>query len=96
MDTTQNSSDHDLLIEVSANVKNMSSNLITYNQNNGTMFTDHESRLRVVEGKVESITSEQHTQQRSLRTMLTVIGTILGVVSVVLTIIGFVVANLHN
>jgi hypothetical protein len=81
--TTFPRTDHDLLIEVSANVKNLNTTLIAYTDAATKTTQDHEMRIRTLEADNQSLKGSQRT-----------VKTLLAVVSVVATVAGVVVGIL--
>jgi len=87
METTQGSTaDHDLLIEVNTNVKNLANTLNAYTDSNNRLTQDHELRIRGLETEIQQMKGAQKSQKNQMA----VLGTIFGLVSVVITIVLFV------
>jgi len=86
MDSPTPSADHDLLIEVNTNVKNLTTTIGSYTDANNRTSQDHENRLRVV----ESARQQLEGAQKSQKIQIAIIGTLGGVVSVVLGVISFI------
>lgn len=82
--------DHDLLIEVNANVKNLTATLHQYTSAANQTITDHESRLRVLENNQTTYMSEikgaQDSQKRALL-FISIVGGIASTVSIVLSLL---------
>lgn len=88
MDATKPTNDHDLLIEVNTNVKNLTSTLNTYTQASNTTLNDHETRLRVLEQDNQQLKGSQKNQ----RTMLSILSAVVGVGGIVLAAIQILVS----
>jgi len=86
MDTTTPSADHDLLIEVNANVKNLNHTMQSFTSATNTMMTDHETRLRAL----ESDNSQLKGTQKSQRNMLNAVSIIGGLLAIAITVIQFI------
>lgn len=71
--------DHDLLIEVGANVKNMASTLQNYTAANSRTTQDHESRIRALESDNQSLKGSQ----RTFRTIIAISTTIASVAAAI-------------
>lgn len=82
-----NTNDHDLLIEVNTNVKNLTATLNTYTQASNTTLNDHETRIRVLEQDNQQLKGSQKNQ----RTMLSVLSAVVGVGGIVLAAIQILV-----
>lgn len=77
--------DHDLLIQVDTNVKNMQNTLHAYTNTTSQMMQDHETRLRIV----ETANSEIRGAQKSQKNLLVIVSVIGGLIGTALTIITF-------
>lgn len=82
---TPPSQDHDLLIELNANVKNLSTVVANYTATQTLTMQDHETRLR----NEEKESSELRGAIKGLKIAMTVVSTLLGLVSVALAVITF-------
>lgn len=87
MDTPNPINDHDLLIEVNTNVKNLTATLNTYTQAANTTMNDHETRIRVLETDNQQLKGSQKNQ----RMMLSVLSAVVGVGGIVLAAIQLIV-----
>lgn len=86
MDAPQTTSaDHDLLIEVNTNVKNLASTLNSYTDSNNRITSDHETRLRQLENDNQQLKGAQKAQ----KTWMAIISFLGGLVSIILGIISF-------
>lgn len=81
--------DHNLLIEVNTNVKNLTTTLNAYTQSSGTKLDDHETRMRALEADNQQLKGSQRNQ----RWMLTILGAFVGIVGIVLTVIQVLAAT---
>ena len=66
--------DHDLLIEVSTNVKNLSTILQTYIADNASFRKDHEDRIRAVEKRQNDQDGQISGSRRTFVLVMTVVG----------------------
>lgn len=85
MDINTSTADHDLLIEVNANVKNLTTTISAHIESNNRLTDDHETRIR----ELESANQQLKGSQRALKTTMAIVTSVFGVVSAVLGIIGF-------
>ena len=85
MNSETPSADHDLLIEVNTNVKNLTTTLNGYTSTANQITQDHELRLRALEADNQLIKGGQRTQKSAL-SVIAVVG---GVVATALAIIQF-------
>lgn len=83
MNEQSNSSDHDVLVEMNANVKNLTGNFQAFTVANSQTTQDHETRLRVAEGQLNTIKGSQ----RAMRNTVTIVGIILALSTVVIGVI---------
>lgn len=81
--------DHNLLIEVNTNVKNLTTTLNAYTQASNTTLSDHETRMRALEADNQQLKGSQRNQ----RWMLTILGAFVGIVGIVLTVIQVLAAT---
>ena len=79
--------DHDLLIEVSANVRNLTDNISQYNTASVKSIADHESRLRIAEKSLETITASKRGSSVTVANIYTVLATIAAIVMATIYII---------
>lgn len=89
MDTNKPTNDHDLLIEVNTNVKNLTSTLNSYTQAANTTMNDHETRIRVLETDNQQLRGSQKNQ----RLMLSILSAVVGVGGIVLAVIQLIVSG---
>lgn len=89
MDAPNPINDHDLLIEVNTNVKNLTATLNTYTQASNTTLNDHETRLRVLEQDNQQLKGSQKNQ----RMMLSILSAVVGVGGIVLAVIQVVMSG---
>lgn len=73
--------DHDLLIEVGANVKNMATTLQNYTAANSRTTQDHENRIRALEADNQILKGSQ----RSLKLVLSSVSIIAAAASAIAT-----------
>lgn len=78
--------DHDLLIELNANVKNLNSTFLSYTGGATATSNDHEARLRVLEAENQQLRGSQKSQKWTI-TIISVVG---GSITVVLALVQFV------
>lgn len=74
--------DHDLLIEVSANVKNLNATLTAYTAASSKVTQDHEIRIRTLE-------SDNQALKGSQRTLKGLLGLVSAIATIAATIIAF-------
>ena len=87
MDTTNSSTssaDHDLLIEVNANVKNLTTTIAAHIESNNRLTDDHETRIRALEAEAQQLKGSQ----KALKVTMTVVSTLFGLVSAALGMLG--------
>lgn len=84
--TTTTTADHDVLIELNTNVKNLSITLQSYIAATSTQITDHETRLR----DLEKDNSEHAGSIKSQKFSMQVISVVFTVVATVIAIIAIV------
>lgn len=82
MDTPTPSTDHDLLIEVSTNVKNLSATITASTLATTQVTNDHEHRLRVVESFSQQLEGGQKSQSAQLK----VVGIVFGLITLALSL----------
>ncbi len=92
MDTTQPSlnsgkTDHDLLIELSADLRNLNYNINTFNATSVNSLSDHEKRIRDVEYDVKGLTSSKKGSSVTIANIYTILATIASMVVAVVYII---------
>lgn len=64
MDSPTNSTaDHDLLIEVNANVKHLTTTITSYTDSNNRLLQDHEHHIRSIESVVAEIPTIKKTAE---------------------------------
>lgn len=85
MEGSTSATDHDLLIELNANVKNLSSSLNSYTDSNNRITQDHEARLRVLEAENQKLQGAQHQQ----KVHMNVVSWVGGLIGVALTVWSF-------
>lgn len=76
METNTPTADHDLLIEVNTNVKNMTQTMSAHISQNNQMMNDHEGRLRALESESQQLKGAQRSQKNMLFIVSTVFGMI--------------------
>lgn len=86
MDTPTSTADHDLLIEVNANVKNLTTTITAYTEANNRTTQDHEIRIRGLEAENQQLRGAQKAQANWMK----IIGTVGGLISLALGILSFV------
>lgn len=86
MDTSAPTADHDLLIEVNTNVKNLTQTVNAHIVANSDKTTDHENRLRVLEAAQSQVVGSQESQKRTIN-IVSIIG---GLISVGLALVIFI------
>lgn len=86
MDTPSSTNDHDLLIEVNANVKNLTATLQSYTSTVSTQMTDHENRLRDLEKAEAEHAGALKTQKVNMQIM----GLVFTVISIGIAILAIV------
>lgn len=86
LETQTTRPDHDLLIEVNANVKSLSTTVHESLRSTSIMLQDHETRVRSLELDNSIFKGGQKSQKNSLNT-LAIIG---GLVSVAVVVIVFI------
>jgi hypothetical protein len=81
MDSPTQSTDHDLLIEVSTNVKNLTTSINTSTLATTQVTQDHEHRIRLLESS-----DQQHEgAEKSQRNQLTILGIVGALIDVAIT-----------
>jgi endonuclease V-like protein UPF0215 family len=85
MDTNTpfNSQDHDLLIEVNTNVKNLTARIESYTSAINQTIQDHETRIRLVESEQSILKGSQ----KNMKSVMAVVGLLLTMATVVLGVI---------
>ena len=83
---TTSTADHDLLIEVNANVKSLTASVQANTDSNNRMMNDHEVRLRGLESEAQKLKGAQDAQKKNMA----IISTVGGLVGLALTIWEFV------
>lgn len=86
MDSPIPTPDHDLLIEVSTNVKNLASTITAYTDSSNQIIRDHEARIRILESESQQLRGAQKSQKNQMA----VIATVFGLISVVLGLLQFI------
>lgn len=85
METPTPTADHDLLIEVNTNVKNLTSSMQAYTSATNQVTQDHEHRIRSLESESQQIKGAQKSQKN----FMAVVASVGGVISVTIGIILF-------
>lgn len=85
METPTPTADHDLLIEVNTNVKNLTSSMQAYTSATNQVTQDHEHRIRTLESEHQQMVGAQKSQKN----FMNVIAAVGGVISIVITVIVF-------
>ena len=86
MESTTPSADHDLLIEVNTNVKNLAATLGQYTDSNNRVTQDHELRIRSLESENQQLKGAD----KSRKNQMAVMGTVFGAISITLALIMFI------
>lgn len=74
-------SDHDVLIELRSDVKNLNANVTQYISTSSQTLTDHEHRLTVLEKDAEVNKGKTESRTNTWRTLLEVVGVLAAVIS---------------
>ena len=85
METPTPTADHDLLIEVNTNVKNLTSSMQAYTSATNQVTQDHEHRIRTLESESQQMKGAQKSQKNTM----TVISFVGGIISAVIGVILF-------
>lgn len=83
MNDTAPTNDHDMLVEMNANVKNLTSNLQAYTISSNQITQDHEHRLRLMESEQSNLRGAQ----RALKNIGAIISILLTLATVVVGIV---------
>ena len=76
METTTPTADHDLLIEVNTNVKNLTSSMQAYTSATNQVTQDHEHRIRALENENQQLKGAQKSQKNNMNVIAFVGGLI--------------------
>lgn len=66
METQNPTADHDLLIEVNTNVKNLTSSMQAYTSATNQVTQDHEHRIRSLENESQQLRGAQRSQKNNM------------------------------
>jgi hypothetical protein len=84
METNTPQNDHDLLIAVNENVKNLSKSIEDYMKTSSETAKDHEVRIRIVEDGY----SQTRGRQKAQTVMLSVLGVVVSILGLIVAVIG--------
>lgn len=85
METPTPTADHDLLIEVNTNVKNLTSSMQAYTSATNQVTQDHEHRLRTLETESQQLKGAQKSQKN----FINIVAALGAVISIVLGVVTF-------